>query len=263
MRRPDAPLAGRAGQMNPADAEWAAAAWHEAGHAVAQAAQGLPLFDAAIWWKAKWTITGRWYKALGAVRPTEEGGYWADDDDVDGTVKTIIAALAGPEAEARYRAAAHGTPLAEARADLERKERDGDFANVAAYLPLTPLTRERANELAAAFVTEHEDRIREIAGLLQARGTLTGDEIRAATTEGQPLKGGSEMPKPAVQAGNSRGESPVVQLAPAADLPEVGYAGTRAFDHSLVTAAGGGLPDVNRPRAACGFPPCGAREAAG
>src|SRR5262249_29452680 len=116
--------------VNPADAEWAAAAWHEAGHAVAQAAQGLPLFDATIWWAKKWTITGRWYKALGTVRPTEEGGYWADVDDVDGSVKEIIAALAGPEAEARYLARTHGMPLAEARARIEGEQRDGDFADV-------------------------------------------------------------------------------------------------------------------------------------
>lgn len=72
-------------------------------------------------------------------------------------------------------------PLAQVRAEIERSQRDDDFADVAGELPHASLIRAAADRMTAAFVARwYDGPIRVIAGLLQARQTLTADQIRAA-----------------------------------------------------------------------------------
>jgi hypothetical protein len=103
-----------------------------------------------------------------------------DDNGAPGDAgKAIVAALAGPEAEARHLAASSRRPLAEVRAEIRQKRlnHDGDFANVATWLPDASISRAEADQQAMSLVTHRWESIRRVAELLMFEETLTGADL--------------------------------------------------------------------------------------
>lgn len=146
-------------------------AWHEAGHAVADVAAGLPFHDVQIWVESEqWT---------GAVRlaPDDES-WWVPPEQLP---DFVVMLLAGPEAEARRIHQTYGrhVPLPAIRAGLvdEHEYIGGNFNGLPELLTLAGITREEAERRTADMVTAWWPQITRVASILHTTRAMTSAEI--------------------------------------------------------------------------------------
>jgi hypothetical protein len=154
-------------------------AWHEAGHAVAYAVTGLPLHSVSLRYQSRWRMGRQWKVAgvtrLAAVRPVRIPDSWREP--------LAVAALAGPEAEARRLHETSGMPLGAARREADLAGARYDLRDAAADLKRTPLTLADARENAASLVAGMWPVIGVVAALMQPGRALPGSRVRELTRQ--------------------------------------------------------------------------------
>lgn len=116
---------GRLRVDDPVATERLCVAHHEASHAVVAAILGGPLGDARIVEKRRWG----WVRISGSVDVAPGGGEMLVESGVVMDAY-LVAALAGPEADAQFFHRNFGAPIARTRRDMIRDNRDGDYDNV-------------------------------------------------------------------------------------------------------------------------------------
>jgi hypothetical protein len=156
--------------------QWDATSFHEAAHGVAQVARGLPLHDVEIRYKS--SPFGRWWTVNGQVRLSRRGSLRVRDDDTASMDGIVVAALAGPEAEARWNHRVTGIGLREARDQAARENSDGDLRRVRTYLRTSSLSRAAADQLAVELVDRWWPVIDRLAAALRAQHRVAGDDVR-------------------------------------------------------------------------------------
>lgn len=162
--------------------QWQVTSVHEAAHGVGQAAHGLPLYDVSICYQS--TGSGRWWSVNGQARPSRGGSFHVRDDDTASLDGVVVAALAGPEAEAQWLHRVTGIGLREARAQAAHDNRDGDLRRVHHYLRCSSLSRAAADHRAAEFVDQWWSAIDHIAGILRDQRRIPGDVVRCLVGRG-------------------------------------------------------------------------------
>lgn len=148
---------------------------HEAAHAVAQLIAGLPLHDVSIGYQRRWLL---WWTFSGQVRMSPRGGIRVDHGDLQVVRGTVVASLAGPEAEARWLATTTGIPLEVARAQAFRDNRDGDIRNTAALVRHCRWSQTELDHQVRDLVARHWLPITVVAAALQQHRHLTGAAVR-------------------------------------------------------------------------------------
>lgn len=164
--------------------EWAAAAWHEAGHAVAQAAAGLPLHRSRIAYKGRRTWRAEHWCVTARTDLTQAGGLFRKTTRDD-----LVAVMAGAEAEALWLYDNKGMTTADARRTA-RDAADDDNRQALRFAGGSKLAVIEAADEAALQVRLRRAAIAEVARLLQANGTVTGAQVRAAVAATVPVSDG-------------------------------------------------------------------------
>jgi hypothetical protein len=159
--------------------EWAAAAWHEAGHAVIQAAAGLPLHRVQIAFRCLRSLRAVHWHVSARTRITRTSAFRRTTRD------DLVTLMAGAEAEALWLHDTRGMTAAAARRTAQDGNDDDDRMALAFAGGDRQAVLEAADE-AAMLVRLRQPAIAEVARLLQERGTLTGAEVRAVVTSTLP-----------------------------------------------------------------------------
>ncbi|MEV6234931.1 hypothetical protein AB0L88_44400 [Saccharopolyspora shandongensis] len=143
-------------QLDAFESEWAAAAVHEIGHAVAHQHAGLKVRRVRIW--------KTWFS--GAVRgQTDIAESWLPDELLPGY---LVACMAGPEAEMHWRA------ISGRRGKTVSHGDDVEFRKVGKGVGLS---KRDARKLARELVVEEWGRIEVLAGWLAESGSLRGGAL--------------------------------------------------------------------------------------
>lgn len=168
--------------MPPADVvdqlrpQWTLTSVHEAGHAVAQVVAGLPLYDVRIFYRS--SRFGRWWRVNGDTRMSRHGGMSLDHSDTPSFDGIVIAALAGPEAEARWLHQSTGCALRVTRARVAREHQDGDLKRVRRYLRYSSRSPAESDQIAASLVHDWWPAIVRVAAELSARHQISGTTVQ-------------------------------------------------------------------------------------
>lgn len=148
--------------------EWHVVSHHEAGHAVAGIALGLPVAEVIV------NVSGG---LLGGVSSSGNTVAWMPDhDDTDGINRSMVSDLCGAAAEARFYMT-QGFRVREAHR-IARGNATGDYTNATELLEHATLDLAEAETAADDLVTEYWDAITDVArALREAGGYLSGEDV--------------------------------------------------------------------------------------
>jgi hypothetical protein len=151
-------------------------AWHEAGHAVAYVAAGLPLHSVYVRIDSRWRA-GRQWKVSGSTRITAgRRGMPVPDSQREWFA---VAALAGPEAEARRLHEVSGMTLRDARREADEAGGRDDLADAAEDLKFSAyMTMASARKSTIALVRRMWPVIGQVAALLEPGRVVPGAVVR-------------------------------------------------------------------------------------